>query len=184
VKFRFEVLGAGPDEPELRRQLAGQPEVSFPGWLRGADYWQRIASWDAAIWFSDWEGVPVALMDALSVGTVVFYPQLHRSLGDIYAPRLDPRCHYPAGDMAAAARAVAAVCGPGGSGLGPLREPARQLVAAHTPARYLGDFADFLGEVSRRERVSRHWTQPVDRAAHHLPLGLVTRLCPGLLRRT
>lgn len=184
VDFRFEICGEGNYERTLRRSLRDWPEVRFHGLRRGPEYWRTLASWDAAVWFSDWEGGPIGLVEAMAVGTLVFYPQLGETLGDELVPALDSVCHYRAGDAASAARAVAEVFARPGEIIEALRDRARALVAPHTADHYIESCLRFYESVQGRARIS-----PVSPAvpgrwwSDWLPLGLATRLGPRVMHR-
>ncbi len=185
VKFRFELMGEGRFEPWLRRRFRDWPEVHFLGRKQGDDYWRQLARWDAAVWFSDSEAGPFALLEAMAAGTLVFYPRLGESLGDVYTPQLEPRCHYPCGDPEAAAEAVCAVFAEPETELAVLRRRAASLVAGRTAASYAQSCVGFYRHVvdlPRRSAVAPRARQnPV---LDQVPLGLATRLGPRLMHRS
>jgi glycosyltransferase involved in cell wall biosynthesis len=184
VKFRFELMGEGVFGPALQRQLRDWPEVRFLGRKQGEDYWQQLASWDAAVWFSDSEAGPFALLEAMAVGTLVFYPRLGESLGDIYTPRLDPRCHYRAGDPVAAADAVCAVLADTGDELAALRARAAALMAGRTAEGYAQSCVDFYQHIAAMPRLSAVATGVrLNPFLDRLPMGVGTRLGPRFMHR-
>lgn len=184
VDFRLEVIGRGPLEQWLRRELAGEPRVEFLGFLEKADYWRRMARWDLSLFFSDVEGGPLVLLEAMAMGVVPIYPAIGGSMGDEYAPQIDERCHYRAGDVAAAVQAVRAMAGLTPERWRDLRERARALAAKHVGMSYEASFAEFVREIAAAPRISRAPTGGrVARWTDRLPLGLVTRAFPGALWR-
>ena len=184
VRFRVEVIGRGPLEAWLRGQFRDEPAVQFLGFLENPAFTARMQTWDAAVFFSDVEGGPIVLLEAMAAGAVPFYPTIGGSLGDDYAPHIDVRCHYPAGDAAAAARAVRAVFSDPATDVARLRAHARDLAATHFGDAYETAFAAFVHRIAALPRISR----PPDGArlsrwSDRLPLGLITRAFPRALWR-
>jgi len=184
VKYRFELMGEGRFEPWLRRRFRDWPEVRFLGRKEGDDYWQQLARWDAAIWFSDSEAGPFALLEAMAVGTLAFFPRLGESLGDVYAPQLEPRCHYLRDDPAAAADAVCSVFAASEAELAALRARAAALVAGRTAEDYARSCVDFYRRVVELPRLSAVAPRAqINPFLDNLPLGLATRLGPRVMHR-
>ncbi len=184
VRFRLEVIGAGPLGGWLRRQFRDEPAVQFLGYQENPVYWARMQTWDAAVFFSDIEGGPLVMLEAMAAGAVPFYPQIGGSLGDEYAPRIDPRCHYPGGRPELAARALRDVFAGPADIVATLRERGRALAAMHHGDAYEVAFAAFVRRIAALPRISRPpdgsrrptWTD-------RLPLGLLTRAFPRALWR-
>ncbi len=93
----FEILGAGPDEDWLREALAGRENVLFHGWQEGEDYWKTISRWKFMVFFSDYEGLPIALLEALACGVVPLYPDYYG--GRDFLGRINPDLLYRPGDV-------------------------------------------------------------------------------------
>lgn len=179
VKFRVEVMGAGRLRPWLERQFRGQDDVRFFDFAGKPEYWRRLETWDAAAFFSDLEGGPIVLIEAMAMGTLPIYPGIGGSLGDDYAPRVDARCHYPPGDPIAAARQLCALLRSAPTEVATLRARAQELARPHCNAGYEKAFAEFVQRIASLPRISavptgrvrRRWFDPI-------PLGLLTRLYP------
>lgn len=182
VDFRVEVTSDGPLRPWLERQFRGEPRVRFHGWQENTGYWQHLQGWDAALYFSEREGGPITLIEAMAAGVLPLYPGIGGSLGDHYAPRVDPRCLYPSGDLFAAATALCDLLALPAEELNGLRRRAQSLVQAHRASLYASGFAAFARRVAalpRRSREPDHG-RPVH-VADMLPLGVITRACPRAL---
>jgi hypothetical protein len=181
VCVRFEITGAGTWLYRLKEQVGSN--VVFHGWLDGSDYRRVVGSWDAAVYFSEHEAGPIALLEAMSAGVIPFYPRVGGSWADEYSPRVDELCHYPPGDMNALASAVRAVFRSKGERVATLRERAISLVEGHRIETYKDTVSDFFSQISSLPRVScqraRH-----PRLTDCLPLGLITRILPYALRRS
>ena len=179
VPFRFEVLGDGTKRRTLERQFGG--EVRFHGWAPKDDFWRIMAGWDAIVFFSDFEGGPLAVLEAMSQGAIPFYPAIGGGWADLYAPQVDPRCHYPPGDLPALARAIQEVFARPAVQVAALRDRARALVRPHCDRSYETDYLTLLRSVMALPRLSRPRRRR-PRLADALPLGIVTRFASWALR--
>lgn len=179
LRYRFELLGDGSLCPTLERRLAGR--VKFHGWQQGAAYWQVVAGWDAVVLLSDFEGSPIAMLEAMALGVIPFFPRIGGTMGDVYVPEVDSRCHYPAGKMAALAGAISAMFAEPESVRRAASARSRDLVATHSVARYGEMLIGFLQRIRSSARISSARPCPPRRWSDPLPLGLVTRLAPALL---
>lgn len=184
VPFRIEVVSDGPLREHLQRELGDDPAVQFLGWQSGDDYWTRMQGWDAMVSFTDHEGGPIVMLEAMAAGVLPIFPAIGGSLVDDYLPALDSRLVYPPGDVATAARRMKVLSKLAPTELDELRVKARGVALKHTVGRYHDSFAAFIREVSRLPRVSR----PPDsgrgtRLADMIPLGGLTRLSPASLWR-
>ena len=139
VDFRFEILGDGDALPDLRRHFADDPRVIFHGHCSGGDYRAILLNWKYLFFCSDYEGLPVSLLEGVAAGAVPVYPDFHG--GADWSARLDPALLYPVGDMRAAAevvRRVETTWGPAPWAL--FRKRARALLAEHTRNNYFDSF--------------------------------------------
>ncbi|HYC69902.1 MAG TPA: glycosyltransferase [Opitutaceae bacterium] len=184
ARFRVEIVSDGPLRPWLQRQFAGDAAVQFLGWQDPIGYRRRMRRWDAAVFFSDHEGGPIVMLEAMAEGALPFYPAIGGSLGDEYAPQVEPRCLYPAADPCAAAAAVHAVLSEPPGVVARLRERARALAARHEPGAYDAACRAFFQHVDalpRRSLEPRAGRAP--RLSDYFPLGWLTRFWPRALLR-
>ncbi len=180
VDFRFEVVGDGSLKPWLEKRAGDR--VHFHGWVPSdADYQRVIAAWDATVFFSDHEGGPIALMEAMRTGAVPFYPTRAGGWGEYFAPQVDPRCRYPAADLTALAAAIEGIFHRPAEDIAALRAKARQLVAGHDPEGYQACCRELLDRIAGLPRISVPRARR-RRLTDSLPLGLVTRAVPAALR--
>jgi glycosyltransferase involved in cell wall biosynthesis len=179
LPFRFEVLGEGALRATLERKLGNR--VHFHGWLREDEFWRVLAGWDGLVFFSDFEGGPIALFQAMAMGVVPFWPAIGGSWGDIYVPQIDSRCCYPPGDMVSLARAIQQVFQLPLERLKSMRAHARRLVADHSSDAYEAACLALLRSVMEQPRISA-CRRRRPRVTDLLPLGFVTRLAPWALR--
>lgn len=183
LDFRFEFLGDGPEATWLRRLLARESRVRFHGRLEGAAYWDVLRGWDALVFVSDYEGLPIALLEAMAVGVVPVFPAIG-SGGDDYAAGVRPDLLYPAGDVAAAAAVIRRLAKAPAEEWGDLRRRANELAAPHLGDCYLDTFARHARAVAALPRISQAAPARRGCALHvWLPFGLLRRLWPGGLWR-
>ncbi len=179
VNFRFEFLGDGPQADWLRRRLADEPRAVFHGRREGANYWQALEGWDALVFVSDYEGLPIALLEALSVGVLPVFPAVG-SGGDAYAAGVREDLVYPAGNLRAAAAVIARLAAAPERELRELRCRANALAQPHLGDCYLETFARHARAVAARPRISAA-AFPCARAGlrARLPFGILRRVWPG-----
>lgn len=163
--WRIEFLGDGPERGLLESALPNRAQHIFHGRRSGEDYWRIVDGWDAILFTSDFEGTPIALIEALATGAVPIHPAIG-SGGDAYAREISPGLAYPAADMPAMARAVQEL-----AGWTPLQRDeailrARAIAARHDARRYLTRFRDFLQEIESLPPLPkpalRRWSFPLD----------------------
>jgi glycosyltransferase involved in cell wall biosynthesis len=183
VDFRLEFLGDGPQGGWLRGQLGDNARVRFHGRQTGPAYWSVVRGWDVMVFVTDYEGLPIALLEGLSVGVLPLFPGVG-SGGDRYAAQVRPDLLYPAGDLAAAATAARALVAAPEAEVRELRRRANALAEPHLGEGYERTFAGAVHALTQRPRISR---PPVAfrpfHLADHLPFAVVRRLSPDTLWR-
>jgi glycosyltransferase involved in cell wall biosynthesis len=81
--FELIIAGDGPDRAGLERRFADLPGLVWRGWVDRAEVLREIAQSSYLIMSSRWyEGFPMALVEALSVGTPVIAPN-HAAVPEI-----------------------------------------------------------------------------------------------------
>jgi glycosyltransferase involved in cell wall biosynthesis len=73
VPFQLQIIGDGPDRSELERQLKATglaDYVEFTGWLSPENVKARLHTLHVFLLLSDYEGLPVALLEAMAHGVV------------------------------------------------------------------------------------------------------------------
>lgn len=181
VAWQFEFLGDGPMRAALARQFRAEPRVTFLGWRNGVDYWQALAAWDALVFFSDYEASPVALHEAMSVGVIPFFPRLGRTQGEVEAAQVDPAGVYPPGDVARAAAQVRQFFAQSAAGVTRGRETAAAVARTHLAPEYDRAISAAVAQVAAAPRVSVNHRRAA-RGSDHVPIGLLDRLSPHVLR--
>lgn len=182
--FRMEFVGDGYDAPELERQLSIKHESAFHGDLSGPGYWKTIAGWDAIIFTSEVEGLPLTLLDAMSLGVIPIYPRLGDG-GEDYVRQIDERLIYPEGDTHAAAAQLMRVRNMAGSDLVKLRQRSTELIKPHLGNNYFRVFSDFAARIHSLDRISRHsFGKKPKGLADWCPLGILNKLRPMAIWKT
>ena len=177
IPHRWELLGDGPQRGQLERDMAavGVP-CRFHGILTGEAYWRVLADWDLIVFTSDFEGLPIAMLEAMSGGVVPVFPNVDCG-GRDYTRRVAPELVYNAGDLRAAAQAVSWLRSQTGDTRRDLERRSVAAAAPHGGDAYGRTFASFVRDVASRPRVSA--TGPAARRRHSgewFPFGLLGRL--------
>lgn len=109
VVVRWTLVGAGPEESELRGAFAAA-DVVWPGALARQAIPPLLAEQDVFVLPSHAEGLPLALLEAMATGLVPVVSDLESGVREVVEPG---RCGalVPAGDIAGFAEAIAAYAG-------------------------------------------------------------------------
>ena len=182
--FRMEFIGEGYDAPEMERQLSIKHEAAFHGPLSGQPYWKTLAGWDAVIFTSETPGLPLTLLDAMSLGVIPIYPRLGDGAED-YVRRIDERLAYPEGDLVAASEQLMRVSKLGGADLVNLRKQCTDLVKPHLQNNYFRVFSEFATRIHNLKRISRSkFGKKPKGLADWCPLGILNKLRPMAIWKT
>ena len=165
--WRIEFLGDGSQRAMLEAALPDRARHRFLGRLSGEAYWRAIASWDAIVFTSDFEGTPIAMLEAITAGVVPFHPEVGCG-GDGYARAIDPGLVYPPGDMQALALAIEDFASWDAERRGRAGDAAARMAKRHDPHHYLGRVAAFLSRIAALpppgpRPASPRWFFPFDR---------------------
>ena len=183
VEFRIEFLGDGPQESWLRQRFAGVPEVTFHGRRTGEAYREVLRGWDVVVYVSDYEGLPITLLEALAAGVIPVYPRIG-SGGDEYAARVWPELLYESGDQAAAGvvAAIRNLLAQSEEEIVAIRRRCLEAVRPHLGDCYLGTFASFTRRILELPRQSRSVLPPrAGYVSDWVPMGVLRRVWPSRL---
>jgi len=176
IRHDWEILGEGPELPALRAALGGQ--ARFHGRITGDDYWRTLDHCDLLVFVSDYEGLPISLIEAFARGTLAVFPAIG-SGGDDYVTRLAPELIYQPGDLEGAAQAIRWFLSLSEPARARLREQALALAATHAGKAYETAFDTFTVRIGSLPRLSA--AGPAARRPHRgwwLPFALLNRLPP------
>lgn len=99
--LRIEVMGEGPNKSELIQRTRHMDNVSYRPWTVGDVYWKTLSSWKYILFLSDYEGLPISLLEAIHAGCIPIYPDFHNGQQQEL-----PLLLYPKGDMYAAVQCL------------------------------------------------------------------------------
>jgi glycosyltransferase involved in cell wall biosynthesis len=105
IEVQWTVVGVGPDEQKLR-DTWGSPRVRFLGTKSPAEVVEIASDHDVFVLPTRWEGVPVALLEAMSVGLVPVVSRIESGVNEILIDGVTGLMP-PVGDIAAFADAIA-----------------------------------------------------------------------------
>ena len=174
LDVRWEILGDGPHRGQL---AAGLPPGSvFHGRRSGPDYWRALEQWDVMVFTSDYEGLPISLLEGFFCGTLAVFPRIG-SGGDEYVGRIARELLYMPGDLDDAARALRWLASLPGDRIEDLRRRAQLLANFHAGDAFERAFDGHLEAIGRLPRISAAGKR-ADRTpwAWRLPFALLRRL--------
>ena len=183
IDFRFELLGDGPRQPWLEKQLP-RGRTIFHGRKSGKDYASVLRGWDFITNVSDYEGLPISMLEAFSAGVLPLCPAIGCG-GDEYSAKLGEEFVWNAFDFDQAATKLKFILSKPEPALAQARSEARALTGGHSEADYFRTFDEFVLRIADEplaaaERLTKRPFYFSDR----LPFGLMTRLWPrGCTRR-
>lgn len=113
TQFHLHIIGDGTDLGKLKMavQSAGlEPYVTFYGWLPQQEVYRHLSTADILLLTSDFEGTPIAMMEALAAGCGVVGTRVS-GIEDYEYHTSAPACYavYNAGDINAAADKIYAL---------------------------------------------------------------------------
>ena len=183
IDYRFELLGDGPMQEWLEKQLPTNRTV-FHGRKSGDDYYSTLSKWDFITSVSDYEGLPISMLEALSAGVLPLYPTIG-SGGDEYAEKLSSNFVWEAFQFEQAASKLNLLLKQPEATLHQSRLNALNLTARHSESEYFRIFDSFTQQIVDLPRISN--AELPNRPFYfsdQLPFGLMTRIWPnGCFRR-
>ena len=183
IDYRFELLGDGPMKGWLEQQLPANRTI-FHGRKSGNDYYSTLSKWDFITSVSDYEGLPISMLEALSAGVLPLYPTIG-SGGDEYAEKLGKNFIWEAFEFEQAASNLNLLLEQPEAKLHQARLNASNLTAQHSESEYFRVFDTFTNQIVDLPRISdeRIPKRPFY-FSDQLPFGLMTRIWPkGCFRR-
>lgn len=151
IAHRIEFIGDGVDRDWLEHKLPDRERYVFHGKLDGVRYWQTLSALDAVVFVSDFEGTPIAQLEALSVGVPTFFPAIGCG-GDEYALSIDPNFLYPPGNMISLAQSIMRFAAEREEARNTIRQRCIAATAAHSPEPYGAAFAGFLQKLASSQK--------------------------------
>ena len=153
VHYSLEILGSGV-HAHLLEEKRDRHNFVFYGTLRGADYWRKVKELDCLVFFSDFEGTPIAMLEALSQGVIPIFPAINCG-AESYVSQVADFLLYLPGDMKAAAAIVQRITQLPPDEILAMRQRCRESVQSHSLANYLQQTFDFAQRIWNLPRISR-----------------------------
>ncbi len=106
TEVEWTIAGGGPDEADLRRRWEGGRRVRWAGVLSNRETIELMMDHDVFALPSEAEGLPVALLEAMSVGLVPVVSDIPSGVREVVIPG-ETGSRIPIGDIDGFARAIA-----------------------------------------------------------------------------
>ncbi len=104
LPFEFTFVGSGPELPSVKEALRGFSPIHFPGNVPYRQIGELLRSQDVFVLLSDYEGLPLSLLEAMGAGVVPVVSDLESGLREVVTAETGIR--VPVGDVPAAAEAI------------------------------------------------------------------------------
>lgn len=174
LSFVMEFMGEGHLEPTLRRNLQSF-QTRFHGTKTGGAYWEILQSWDFIIYTSDYEGLPITLLEALSAGVIPLYPKIN-SGGDEYVAKAHPLALYENGKPEGVVGFLSSLAKQPEEQIQGLRKRCIEIARPHEAGNYHRVFQQFVADIAARPRVSAgQFANRPSGCADFVPFGVLTR---------
>jgi glycosyltransferase involved in cell wall biosynthesis len=138
-KFEFTFVGTGPQLPALQAALAAIPSAHFQGEVPNHAVGKLLETQDVFVLLSDYEGLPLSLLEAMGAGAVPVVSDLESGIRDVVVDQAGVR--VPIGDVEAAANVIAALAqnreGLAAMSAAAARQVREEYSAANMAERYL-----------------------------------------------
>jgi|SRR5581483_3152574 glycosyltransferase involved in cell wall biosynthesis len=106
-KFEFTFAGSGPELQAAKESLRSFPNIRFLGELPNREVAAVLRAHDIFVLLSDFEGLPLSLLEAMGEGAVPVVSDLESGMREVVTAETGFR--VPVGDVAAAAEAIASL---------------------------------------------------------------------------
>ena len=173
VEFTF--AGGGPDEAGLRAQCAGAQNVRFTGAVSNDQARGLLAEHDVFVLLSDYEGLPVSLLEAMGQGLVPVVSDLASGMREVVVD--DCGFRVSVGDVTRAAEIISMLARERWR-LRPLADRALTLARADYNADRMAE--RYLKLVSESGKLGASWPERIEVP---VPYGMRPWLYRGLMRR-
>ncbi len=81
--FEFTIAGGGPQEQWMKQEVGGLPGVRFLGEIDNGTVMRCFAEQDVFLLLSDYEGLPLALLESMGMGCVPVVSDLESGIRDV-----------------------------------------------------------------------------------------------------
>jgi glycosyltransferase involved in cell wall biosynthesis len=147
IPFELEILGDGTDSSWLKERLSDFPELHFLGRQSGVQYWESLAAWDSILFVSDYEGLPIAMLEAMSCGVIPVFPKIGCG-GDDYVEEIHHNLMFDPHNVSEAVKCIEWLNGLSKDSITKLRASCLDLVSPHTMDAYFQAVKTLLDKTS------------------------------------
>jgi glycosyltransferase involved in cell wall biosynthesis len=173
VNFHLTIVGTGPQKELVVQESRRSRAITYKGELPNHVVQALLNEQDVMVLLSDYEGLPLSLIEAMGAGVVPVVSDLESGIRDIVDDASGIR--VPAGDVASAAAAVASLAQDRKRLFG-MSAQARKVRSAYSAAHMAQRYWRFVDELSP---ATRHWPST---ATVPVPLGMNPWLYDGMPR--
>ena len=171
----FSIVGDGPQRDELRAAMRGCPFVRFVDPLPYDQVSRLLQDYDVFVLLSDYEGLPLSLLEAMGQGVVPVVSDLPSGMRDVVGEGCGFRT--PVGDVAGAVEIIAMLAADRAL-LSAHSQRALAFVREHYSAERMAE--RYLEVIRQSARPVPHWPEEVEIPA---PVGVRPWLYRGPMRR-
>ncbi len=136
LPFEFTFAGSGPQLSVVRTQLEGRTNVRFLGEIPNQRVRALLDEHDVLVLLSDYEGLPLSLLEAMGQGVVPVVSDLESGLREVVSSETGIR--VPVGDVPVAAEAIVSLARDSGR-LAGMSEAGSQLARSTYSADIMAD---------------------------------------------
>lgn len=150
IEFHADIAGAGSEETLLLDQLRENglgERVTFHGALSHADTLSLFERSHIFMLFSTFEGLPLALLEAMARGVVPVVTDLPSGISEVVQDHVNGRL-FPVGEPAAAAELISELS-QSKTSLARMRNAAIETASAYSFAKQIHQFIDLFKEAAR-----------------------------------
>ena len=175
VNVTFTIAGDGPDGATLRRELSNVDWVQFTGAVPNAQTGALLDQSDVFILLSDYEGLPLSLLEAMGRGVVPLVSDLPSGLREVVGD--DCGFRVPVGDVGRAAEIISDLAGHRNELTSRSERCCQTARESYSADRMAGRYLELIESL---QKPTVPWPEEVEIPA---PLGLKPWLYSGVLRK-
>ncbi len=146
VNYGFTFAGSGAQLLALQSALADAPSANFLGEVPNDTVPALLAAHDVLVLLSDYEGLPLSLLEGMGAGVVPVVSDLESGIRDVVTTETGVR--VPVGDVPAAARAIFALAQDRGRLAALSAAAARSVRDEYSAARMAERYLKLIGELA------------------------------------
>lgn len=175
VNVTLTIAGAGPDESALRRDLAGVSWVHLTGAVPNAQTGALLDQSDVFVLLSDYEGLPLSLLEAMGRGVVPLVSDLPSGMREVVTDACGFR--VPVGDVGRAAEIITRLAVQPEELISRSTHSCRMARERYSADRMAGRYLELIESL---QKPAVRWPEEV---AIPAPLGLKPWLYSGIMRK-